>query len=254
MDWLGEFIEDLFGIEALGESMFRPMTEAFLGSYQRPEIGDLHHPSLLLRLRVAYEFLNLATQQTEAKTAALHAVEAYLSTKSPSKRELLGFGTDAAANEALARTAQEIAQWYIRECRPLFLPNQAPAKADWRQLGSDELNITQPVRQIIDGLESSTDGKSLDELQRAIQASYPTYEPTMRGWNIKASDAWWLVEDSAGKIRPFSDIREHLDPGLTEPEQAAALLTALHSVSFADIDPGGPEPVPPYPPVGIAKL
>ena len=56
-DWLGEFIEDLYGIRSLGEVYFRTLVSTLLQNYPVLTIGDLKHPAPLLRLQVALCYL-----------------------------------------------------------------------------------------------------------------------------------------------------------------------------------------------------
>jgi hypothetical protein len=58
--WLGEFIEDMYGLRSLGSVYFHTQASALLQRYPDLTIGDAKHPAPLLRLQVALNFL--ATQ------------------------------------------------------------------------------------------------------------------------------------------------------------------------------------------------
>jgi hypothetical protein len=57
IDWLGEFVEDLYGVRSLGAVYFHTLASVLLQRYRVLTIGDLKHPAPLLRLQVAYGYL-----------------------------------------------------------------------------------------------------------------------------------------------------------------------------------------------------
>ncbi|MCP4400096.1 MAG: hypothetical protein GY801_22665 [bacterium] len=56
-NWLGEFFEDLFGVQALEEIMVEALMNALTQRYPDPTCGDQEHPPPDLRLQVVVEFL-----------------------------------------------------------------------------------------------------------------------------------------------------------------------------------------------------
>ena len=58
MRWLGEFLEDLFGLRYLGRTMRDSLDFTLTRAYETPRnIGDFRHPSPALRLKIADEYL-----------------------------------------------------------------------------------------------------------------------------------------------------------------------------------------------------
>ena len=55
--WLGEFFEDLFGVQMLGGPMVTMLTHILIRNYDDMAIGDAKHPSPLLRIETALNYL-----------------------------------------------------------------------------------------------------------------------------------------------------------------------------------------------------
>ena len=58
MGWLGQILEDVFGLSELGETMFESLKIALSRAYEAKDIGDHGHPPPALRLAIADEYLN----------------------------------------------------------------------------------------------------------------------------------------------------------------------------------------------------
>ena len=58
-DWLAEFFEDLFGVQALGGAMIEALADALAQRYDNFALGDDKHPSPNARLQVALAYLDL---------------------------------------------------------------------------------------------------------------------------------------------------------------------------------------------------
>lgn len=55
--WLGEFFEDLFGVQMLGGPMVTMLTHILIRNYDDMAIGDAKHPSPLLRIETVLNYL-----------------------------------------------------------------------------------------------------------------------------------------------------------------------------------------------------
>jgi len=74
IDWLGEFVEDLYGIRSLGDVYFRTLASVLLQQYRVLTIGDLKHPAPLLRLQVAYGYLRRRRKITTPSEDLMNAL------------------------------------------------------------------------------------------------------------------------------------------------------------------------------------
>ena len=57
MRWLGQILEDRFGLQELDETMLLSLTEALFRAYETLDFGDDSHPPPALRLQIAREYL-----------------------------------------------------------------------------------------------------------------------------------------------------------------------------------------------------
>ena len=56
--WLGEFLEDLFGVQMLGSPMLSMLAHILIRYYDDLSVGDAHHPPALMRLQVVLDYLD----------------------------------------------------------------------------------------------------------------------------------------------------------------------------------------------------
>lgn len=96
MLWLGQILEDLFGVRYLGETMERSLAIALESAYETPpEIGDHKHPPSALRLKIAAEYLRgdqesileIVKQETDETRGMAKIIAAYLLESYPRRTE-----------------------------------------------------------------------------------------------------------------------------------------------------------------------
>jgi hypothetical protein len=75
--WLGEFFEDLFGIQALGKIMVEALVGILLEQYEDAALGDAAHPPPNLRLAVALAFLESREGAEETRQARESITDRY---------------------------------------------------------------------------------------------------------------------------------------------------------------------------------
>ncbi|MCB1044831.1 MAG: hypothetical protein KDC35_17965 [Acidobacteria bacterium] len=143
MNWLGEFMEDLFGAQELHVHYFQALAHALLRTYPNPEIGDEKHPTPILRLQVVLELLNLLVDGQVDTFSVPRPTMQLVSSKVedvfqlyPVLRNYLSFG-NTNPNPLLKCTASIIVQ-----CARF--PGKLVQSADER------LPITEPARKVID--------------------------------------------------------------------------------------------------------
>lgn len=74
--WLGQILADLFGVQALGDTMAKSLRSALSRAYAHQDLGDLHHPPPSLRIEVAHQYLEAnQVSALEHKRRELNAVQ-----------------------------------------------------------------------------------------------------------------------------------------------------------------------------------
>ncbi len=107
--WLGEFFEDLFGVQALGETMIEALAHALMRWYRDAALGDPEHPAPNLRLYVAQKFLEKYTRHYEENLCAPQ--NSFIDNASFTLFKFHQIEND----ENLKRAAERIADFYLKK-------------------------------------------------------------------------------------------------------------------------------------------
>lgn len=109
--WLGEFFEDLFGVQALGETMLEVLADIFMRRYKNVYLGDAHHPPPNLRLQVILCYLD-EIYKDETKCKEIQDILTKIKARYEWLRDL-SFGK-LNSNDKLGQTAKIIASIYLK--------------------------------------------------------------------------------------------------------------------------------------------
>ncbi len=149
-NWLGEFFEDLFGVQILRDTMVESLTHALVQQYRWEKkdkylrLGDYYHPPANLRIQVALEYLG-DEKNKDRKRVVDKLNEFYsdaLAEKPPDGLKNLGLKS---LDSELKEFAKEIAQLYKTKVNTKKFPGPNS------KIHSEEQHLVSKVRKAYNG-------------------------------------------------------------------------------------------------------
>jgi hypothetical protein len=216
MAWLGEFFEDLFGVQALKDTMLEVLADIFMRRYELPSLGDRQHPPPDLRLQVVLEFLYLLSERNETDPRGIQELLQKLQDRYIALQHL-SFGQHRSSKSDLKQTAEIIAKLYYQQIGIFF-----------KDIDEQE----RKVARVVSGIRSNTSADPYKLAEALEQAQ---------------KDCAGVKIDYLKEPQPAQDFWQYV--GINIKDEDHLDIEALLKVRFAETDetPGGGPP-PPFPP------
>ncbi|MCP4284683.1 MAG: hypothetical protein GY792_09560 [Gammaproteobacteria bacterium] len=126
-DWIGEFFEDLYGVEVVGGPLVEALAEALIRHYNRQDENQ-EHPPRALRLHVALSFLQEPNAETQTRLEGRYGTDLL---------KLDEYGSEA----ELRAVAQQITEFYRSVVKQGGFYRG--------QIRPEEINLAERYRQVV---------------------------------------------------------------------------------------------------------
>lgn len=233
LDWLGEFVEDLFIAQAFEERALEMLALALMRRYEAADLGDATHPSPGSRLQVVLEYLYLRCQDKRDKIEEIKDKAQSVKANFPSLAHL-EINPDEPGSE-LKEIAGIIAQLYLDHINEFSKKKIAPQEQ-------------QVVKQILEVLDDQEQSGLIEGGENLLRKFARTQEKLSPGIAAPPEDTPVLPRPSkyiwlsAGLNDDYvKEVRDEQGVLVAYKYDGDIDLKTLQKIVVAEIDQTGPE-------------